>query len=251
MNNVAIVTSFPGRISTINTTVMSLVNQLEPFNEIVIVLYRDEFQNGVPANMEELLKFKNVKLKWLTYADTYGKNMMAFKKLFAALDYANTDTLVYTCDDDFLYTPWYTTIYSKLHEKCGDGVFSPFFMTMPWKKLHISGARNVYSASILNEKLIRKYLENTKLMDELAWKQDDELFQIYINELQVPIYEFGLYPYLTRDMGMKGSVVTDRSEYSKFKDSNRLYLDDDEWRKEFVPDFKEGNFKFLNVPFLR
>jgi len=247
MKNVAILTSFPGRIDTIDNTIYSLYNQIKPFDEIVLALYEDEFPHKeLPKCVLDLTtKINTLKIRWIKYSDTYNKNMRAFKKIYTAIhDYIGTETLIYQCDDDFYYHPLYTSIYSALNERFPCAFYNCFMNMGKEKKLMISGARTVYDARILKNDL----LDDTYALEKLFWKHDDDYFQYWINKEQVKMYCFNMLDYFTHDPQIqKSSFVDAEQDYSIFKDRSKLFFDDKEWREKNFPNFKECNVEYINL----
>lgn len=90
-------TSYPGRIATVDQTIRSILNQDIPPKEVVLYLADSQFperEGGLPSSLTDLLG-KGLVIRWC-------EDMRSYKKLIPALsDYP--EDIIITADDDVIY----------------------------------------------------------------------------------------------------------------------------------------------------
>ena len=90
-------TSYPARINTVSTTIISLLAQKAHFDRLILWLAKSEFPNqetDLPQDLTKLIKY-GLTIKWC-------ENIKSYKKLIPALkEFPNS--IIITADDDVIY----------------------------------------------------------------------------------------------------------------------------------------------------
>ncbi len=99
-------TSFPARISTVHKTIITLLDQTYPADQVILWLAEEEFPHRELDLPKRLLALKNdgLEIKWCN-------NIRSYKKLIPTLK-LYPDAVIVTADDDNYYQPtWLERLY--------------------------------------------------------------------------------------------------------------------------------------------
>lgn len=108
-------TSYPARISTVHTTIVTLLNQKYKPDKVILWLANEQFPNGVDSLPKKLLALREfgLTIEWTHDIRSYKKLIPTLKRY--------PDSIIVTCDDDTFYPPqWLEMLMGsyKLHPAC-------------------------------------------------------------------------------------------------------------------------------------
>lgn len=105
-------TSFPGRIEIVYKTIITLLNQTEKPDAIILWLAKEQFPQGeqeLPNNLTKLIDY-GLTIKWCAH------DIKSYKKLIPALrEYPND--IIITADDDLYYPSYWVESLIKSYNK--------------------------------------------------------------------------------------------------------------------------------------
>jgi hypothetical protein len=108
-------TSYPARIDAVWVAVESILRQVDPPDEVLLVLSADEFPDRkIPVRLERRIK-RGLRIIWVE------GNIRSYKKLLPVRR-AHPDDVIVTADDDIIYPRWWLGALLEAHRERPDHI---------------------------------------------------------------------------------------------------------------------------------